>query len=247
MGNVKRLYQALIPILLLPLLGSLAQSLITMLCAASLGAFYIAADSVTGTLYSAAGMALYAAAIMAAVLTTANSMLLSTSMCVVRDFGGITRQSGIFAGLSGSLSCSLRFYITHNVNRHGHAHISVKRSFGGVVVVKRGEIIRASLRQFFGSVHNVKVCADARRISDLSDFVILFAENNRRLSSADISFCSMKLEESRLNVKLNLFASFSGNFLRTGKSRVRLIDLCACYSAVENIPRRRNAYSPLIS
>ena len=68
MGNVKRLYQALIPILLLPLLGSLAQALLTPLCAASLGAFYMAADSVTGNLYSAAGMALYAAAMAGAAL-----------------------------------------------------------------------------------------------------------------------------------------------------------------------------------
>ncbi len=63
MGNVKKLVQYLIPILLLPFLGNLAHWLLTLLCTRSLGAFYMAADSLTQSLYSAAGMALYAAAL----------------------------------------------------------------------------------------------------------------------------------------------------------------------------------------
>ena len=63
MGNVKKLVHYLIPILLLPFLGSLAHWLLTLLCTRSLGAFYMAADSLTQSLYSAAGMALYAAAL----------------------------------------------------------------------------------------------------------------------------------------------------------------------------------------
>ena len=64
MGNVKKLYLVLLPILLMPLLGSLAQTLLTWMGNALLGAFYLAADSLTQTLYSVAGLALYPVAML---------------------------------------------------------------------------------------------------------------------------------------------------------------------------------------
>ena len=68
MGNVKKLCQSLIPLLLLPFLGRLANDALTLFCSMYLGSMYTAVESVTQSLLSLAGAALSAVAIAGAAL-----------------------------------------------------------------------------------------------------------------------------------------------------------------------------------
>ena len=63
MGNVKKAWKYILPILLLPFFGNLAQTQIQLMCNSLLGVMHLAAIAFSQSLYSIANMALYAAAI----------------------------------------------------------------------------------------------------------------------------------------------------------------------------------------
>ena len=128
--------------------------------------------------------------------------------------------------------------VRRDVQPHLKAHRLIERRLARVVIIERRNVRCLGGNQALLRVHNVKIRADARAVTDLRDLIILLRLIDSDLRRVNIFLCRQEIEIRCLHFELDLFLERQIVLLCLVKRFFFLLYLRFRHVIIKNIPAR---------